>query len=160
MSVTYTAVLPAGEHTVDFLTSLLTAERARRGTRAGTRAVPARDQAILVLRWFLDDTRMRQAEWLTARGPRRSWLSGKPLTWLNLVRLTVVPRCVPSMTGRPGTDLARTLRSADSLGYEMVKRRPSHPLRFRLPWSEACPGCRLMALVYSAPYVSSRPIST
>ena len=60
MSVTYPAVLPAGEHTVDFLTRLLTAEQARRGTRAGTRAVPARDQAILVLRWLLDDTRMRQ----------------------------------------------------------------------------------------------------
>jgi len=56
MSVTYAAVLPAGEHTVDFLTGLLIAERARRGTRA----VSAHDQAVLVLRWFLDVTRMRQ----------------------------------------------------------------------------------------------------
>jgi hypothetical protein len=60
MSVTYTAVLPAREHTVNVLTGLLITERARRGTRAGTRAVPARDQAVLVLRWFLDGTRMRQ----------------------------------------------------------------------------------------------------
>lgn len=60
MSVTYIAVLPVREQTVAFLTGLLTAERARRGTRAGTRALPARDQAILVLRWFLDGTRMRQ----------------------------------------------------------------------------------------------------
>ena len=60
MSVTYTAVLPVREHTVDVLTGLLTAERARRGTRAGTRALTCRDQAILVLRWFLDGTRMRQ----------------------------------------------------------------------------------------------------
>jgi hypothetical protein len=60
MGVTYAAALPAGEHTVDFLTRLLTAERARRGTGAGTRAVPARKQAILVLRWLFDDTRMRQ----------------------------------------------------------------------------------------------------
>lgn len=60
MSVTYTAVLPAREHTVNVLTRLLTAERARRGTRAGTRALPCRDQAILVLRWLLDGTRMRQ----------------------------------------------------------------------------------------------------
>jgi hypothetical protein len=60
MSVTYTAVLPAREHTVDFLTRLFTDERARRGTRAGTRALPCRDQAVLVLRWFLDGTRMRQ----------------------------------------------------------------------------------------------------
>lgn len=60
MSVTYTAVLPVREHTVDFLTELLATERARRGTRAGTRALPCHDQAILVLRWFLDGTRMRQ----------------------------------------------------------------------------------------------------
>lgn len=44
---------------MDFLTGLPSAERARRGIRAGTRAVPAHEQAILVLRWFLDGTRMR-----------------------------------------------------------------------------------------------------
>ncbi|GIF09841.1 hypothetical protein Asi03nite_73790 [Actinoplanes siamensis] len=60
MSVTYTAVLPAREHTVDVLTRLLAAERARRGPRSGTRALSCRDQAILILRWFLDGTRMRQ----------------------------------------------------------------------------------------------------
>lgn len=60
MSVTYTAVLPAGEHTVDVLAGLFADERVRRGTRAGTRALPCRDQAVLVLRWFLDGTRMRQ----------------------------------------------------------------------------------------------------
>ena len=60
MSLTYLAVLPIREQTVTFLSELLTAERARRGTRAGTRALPARDQAILVLRWLLDGTRMRQ----------------------------------------------------------------------------------------------------
>jgi hypothetical protein len=60
MSVTYTAVLPVREHTVDVLAGLLATERARRGTRAGTRSLPCRDQAILVLRWLLDNTRMRQ----------------------------------------------------------------------------------------------------
>jgi hypothetical protein len=60
MSVTYTAVLPVREQTVTFLTGLLMAERVRRGTGAGTRAQPARDQAILVLRWSLDGTRIRQ----------------------------------------------------------------------------------------------------
>lgn len=45
---------------MDVLTGLLTVERARRGTRAGTRALECRDQAILALRWFLDGTRMRQ----------------------------------------------------------------------------------------------------
>lgn len=60
MSVTYTAVLPVRAETVSFLTGLLADERARRGTRAGTRCLPCRDQAILVLRWFLDGTRMSQ----------------------------------------------------------------------------------------------------
>jgi hypothetical protein len=60
MSVTYAAVLPVREHTVDVLAGLLTTERARRGTRTGTRSLPCRDQAILILRWFLDGTRMRQ----------------------------------------------------------------------------------------------------
>lgn len=60
MSVTYTAVLPVREETVEFLAGLLAAERARRGTRASTRALSCRGQAVLVLRWFLDGTRMSQ----------------------------------------------------------------------------------------------------
>jgi DDE superfamily endonuclease len=60
MSVSYTAILPVPERTVDHLTGLLTAERRRRGTREGRRALTARDQAILVLRWFVDGTRMEQ----------------------------------------------------------------------------------------------------
>jgi hypothetical protein len=60
MSVTYTCVLPVRDETVTLLTGLLGAERARRGTRAGTRALSCHDQAVLVLRWFLDGTRMRQ----------------------------------------------------------------------------------------------------
>lgn len=60
MSVTYTATLPVRDETVAFLTDLLIAERRRRGTRADTRALPARAQAVLVLRWFLDGARMSQ----------------------------------------------------------------------------------------------------
>ena len=60
MSVTYTAVLPVRDETVDFLAGLLAAERVRRGTRADTRALSVHDQAVLVLRWFLDGTRMSQ----------------------------------------------------------------------------------------------------
>jgi len=60
MSVTYTAVLPVRDETVDFLAGLLAAERLRRGTRSATRSLSAHDQAVLVLRWFLDGTRMRQ----------------------------------------------------------------------------------------------------
>ena len=60
MSVTYTAVLPVRDETVDFLAGLLAAERRRRGTRGDTRSLSCHDQAVLVLRWFLDGTRMRQ----------------------------------------------------------------------------------------------------
>jgi hypothetical protein len=60
MSVTYTAVLPVREDTVLFLSGLLHAERRRLGTRAGTRALGCYRQAILVLRWLLDATRVTQ----------------------------------------------------------------------------------------------------
>jgi hypothetical protein len=60
MSVTYTAVLPVRDETVAFLAGLLAAERARRGTRDRTRVLSCHDQAVLVLRWFYDGTRMRQ----------------------------------------------------------------------------------------------------
>lgn len=48
MSVTYSAMLPVRNETVDldFLAGLLAAERLRRGTRA----LPVHDQAVLVLR--------------------------------------------------------------------------------------------------------------
>jgi hypothetical protein len=53
MSVTYTATLPVREQTVLYLSSLLHAERVRRGTRTGSRVLTCFTQAILVLRWFL-----------------------------------------------------------------------------------------------------------
>jgi hypothetical protein len=58
MSVTYTAVLDISEDSVLFLSGLLRAERVRRGTRQGRRALGTYKQAVLVLRWFLDDARM------------------------------------------------------------------------------------------------------
>ena len=58
MSVTYEAVLDMSEDGVGFLAGLLDAERCRRGTRNATRVLDTRAQAVLVLRWFLDDTRM------------------------------------------------------------------------------------------------------
>jgi hypothetical protein len=60
MSVTYTAVLDVSEDSVLFLSGLLRAERVRRGTRKGTRALSTYKQAVLVLRWLFDDTRMSQ----------------------------------------------------------------------------------------------------
>ena len=58
MSVTYTAVLDVSEDSVLFLSGLLHAERVRRGTRTGSRALSTFRQAVLVLRWLFDDTRM------------------------------------------------------------------------------------------------------
>ena len=58
MSITYEAVLDVSERTAQFLSQLLHEERVRRGTRKGTRALGTYKQAVLVLRWFLDDTRV------------------------------------------------------------------------------------------------------
>jgi hypothetical protein len=60
VSVTYTAVLDVSEDSVASRSALLDAERVRRGTREGTRSLTTRQQAVLVLRWLFDDTRMTQ----------------------------------------------------------------------------------------------------
>lgn len=60
MNVTYTATLNVREEIVLFVSGLLRAERQRRGTRAGTRALGCFEQAALVIRWFLDGTRLTQ----------------------------------------------------------------------------------------------------
>jgi hypothetical protein len=51
-------VLPVREQTVLFLSALLKAERVRRGTRTGSRALGCFRQAVLILRWYLDGTRL------------------------------------------------------------------------------------------------------
>ena len=51
-------LLDVSEDSVLFLADLLGAEQVRRGTRRDTRALSTHRQAVLVLRWFLDDTRM------------------------------------------------------------------------------------------------------
>src|SRR3954464_411463 len=58
--VTYTAVLPVSEETVLFVSGLLAAEQRRRRTRRRRRALGCYRQAVLVLRWFLDGTRLAQ----------------------------------------------------------------------------------------------------
>lgn len=58
-SITYTCVLDANRQTVQFLSALLAANRRHLGTRKGTRALGTFKQAVLVLRWFLDATRVR-----------------------------------------------------------------------------------------------------
>src|SRR3712207_1712890 len=56
--ITYSATLDVPEASAVLLTDLLIAERRRRGTGIGARAASARDQAILVLRWFRQDADM------------------------------------------------------------------------------------------------------
>src|SRR5213080_4138622 len=58
--VTYTAVLPVRKSTVLFVSGLLAVERRRRGTRGRRRALGCYRQAVGVLRWFLDGTRLAQ----------------------------------------------------------------------------------------------------
>jgi hypothetical protein len=59
-SVTYTAVLEVCRSTVEHLARLLRDHRAAIGTRRGWRALGCFRQAVLILRWFLDDTRLTQ----------------------------------------------------------------------------------------------------
>jgi hypothetical protein len=56
--ITYSATLDVPAETAALLTELLIAERLRRGTGVGARAASARDQAVLVLRWFREDADM------------------------------------------------------------------------------------------------------
>jgi hypothetical protein len=58
--VIYTAVLPVDEDTVQFVSALLAADRRRRRTRPKRRALGCYRQAVLVLRWMLDGTRLAQ----------------------------------------------------------------------------------------------------
>src|SRR3954453_7611923 len=57
--IAYSATLDVPEEAATLLTELLVAERLRRGTGVGTRAASARDQAILVLRWFRQDADLK-----------------------------------------------------------------------------------------------------
>ena len=58
--VSYSAVLPIGESTAAFVAGLLDTERRWRRTRRGRRALGSFAQAVMVLRWFLDGTRVAQ----------------------------------------------------------------------------------------------------
>jgi hypothetical protein len=55
-----TVVVAVAEETVLFVSGLLAAERRRRGTRGRRRALGCYRQAVLVLRWFLNGTRLAQ----------------------------------------------------------------------------------------------------
>lgn len=59
-SVSYRAVLTVRRQTVLRVAALLHRERRKRGTRTGTRSLSCFDQAVLVIRWFLDGTRIAQ----------------------------------------------------------------------------------------------------
>lgn len=59
-SITYTAVLDVSRATAEHLAQLLHQHRARLGTRKDTRKLGAFKQAVLVLRWFVDGTRIVQ----------------------------------------------------------------------------------------------------
>ena len=56
------AILTMRQETVLFVSALLHRERQRRGTRAGTRCLSCFAQALLIIRWFLDGTRVAQLD--------------------------------------------------------------------------------------------------
>jgi hypothetical protein len=58
--VTFTCVLEARRETVYLLSRLLYQRRCQLGTRAGARALSPFKHAVMALRWFMDNTRVRQ----------------------------------------------------------------------------------------------------
>jgi hypothetical protein len=60
ISVTYTAVLDVKRSTAEHLARLLRDHRIVAGTRKGRRALGCFRQAVIVLRWFIDGTRLSQ----------------------------------------------------------------------------------------------------
>ncbi|MCH7230230.1 transposase family protein [Glycomyces sp. L485] len=59
-SVTYRCVLPVDREVVTWFAAKLQTGRRRRRTRKGTRSLGAFRQAVMVLRWLFDGTRMTQ----------------------------------------------------------------------------------------------------
>jgi hypothetical protein len=59
-SITYTTKLEVRRETAEYLAKLLADHRLAIGTRTGRRALGPFKQAVMVLRWFLDGTRVRQ----------------------------------------------------------------------------------------------------
>lgn len=59
-TITYTGVLYVRRAAAETLAQLLLEHRERLGTRKGTRALAPFKQSVLILRWFLDDTRLTQ----------------------------------------------------------------------------------------------------
>jgi DDE superfamily endonuclease len=57
---TYSAILDIPRNTIAYLANLLLRRRQTLGTRAGRRALSVGKQAVLILRWFLDNTRLSQ----------------------------------------------------------------------------------------------------
>ncbi|WP_372443918.1 HARBI1 family protein [Streptomyces adelaidensis] len=60
MSVTYTAVLDVKRSTAEHLAQLLRDHRTAVKTRRGRRALSCFKQSVVILRWFLDGTRLSQ----------------------------------------------------------------------------------------------------
>ncbi|MFD7705258.1 transposase family protein [Streptomyces caelestis] len=58
--MTYTAVLDVSRTTAEFLARLLQQHHGRLGTRNNTRTLGPFKQAVLILRWFVDGTRVTQ----------------------------------------------------------------------------------------------------
>lgn len=58
--IAYTATLDVGRETAETLARFLREHRERLGTRKGTRSLGVFKQGVLVLRWFVDGTRLAQ----------------------------------------------------------------------------------------------------
>jgi hypothetical protein len=88
---------------VEFLAGLLAAERVQWGTRTDTRSLSCHDQAVLVLRWFLDGTRMKQLapDNGSASRPAKNICTRASTYWLLGRRVCTTPAALPAAHLQP-----------------------------------------------------------
>jgi len=109
------ASLPVSEDTVVFVSALLHAERRRLATGSGTRSLGCYRQAILVLRWSLDGTRIIQ---LATDNQASRGEAGRARSWRSIgyaylhEGLTVIAGQAP--------ELSSVLLAAKMAGYAPV----------------------------------------
>jgi len=168
MSITYTAMLPVRDETVLYLSGLLHAERLRRGTRRGRRALTCFRQSVLVLRWLLDGT-LIETDRVSTPGPTPGvdlWWSKKHKNHGGNIHVLTAPDGWPLWTSpvRPGrehdTSCLRTIpacwppspRSARTCdpGRPRLRRRGRHHRR-RVQNTQERPAHRPTADVQSCP---------
>lgn len=123
--VTCTAVLDVTEDTVFFLARLLWLRRRELGTRRTRRSLGCHRQAVLVIRLFLDGTRIAQLA-------VDNGIGGSTAYRYVHEGIDVLAACAPEMAEAMAAAKSRQSRTSES-GWHGGGHRPLLP-----PWAERC----------------------